>query len=197
LNRTALPVHACLCRPACARRAGKHGRQAAPICACLCVARRQVAKATGRRRQVAYKLWELYPNPGAKGRALWPPTTGTPAGTGGGPRARGGGPSLRRAGGDTRGQQHATDGPRGVQGWGLPRARRGTGIWPGRKTATTRRRPAWHTGHCSMSTPVSRRIRAATGFVVSSAERRPRPSREHGAGGAIRGLRHMRIAGTQ
>ena len=35
------------------------------------------------------------------------------------------------------------------------------------------------------------------GFVVSSAERRPRPSREHGAGGAIRGLRHMRITGTQ
>jgi len=35
------------------------------------------------------------------------------------------------------------------------------------------------------------------GFVGSSAERRPQPSREHGAGGAIRGLRHMRITGTQ
>ncbi len=37
--------------------------------------------------------------------------------------------------------------------------------------ATTRRRPAWHTGHWPMSTPVQRNIRAATGFVVSSAER--------------------------
>jgi hypothetical protein len=35
------------------------------------------------------------------------------------------------------------------------------------------------------------------GFVVSSAERCPRPSREHGAGGASRGLRHMRITRTQ
>jgi hypothetical protein len=41
--------------------------------------------------------------------------------------------------------------------------------------------------------PGNRRL----GLVVSSAERRPRPSREHGAGGAIRGLRHMRITGTQ
>jgi len=124
-----------------------HGRQAAPGCACLCVARRQVAKAclcdarrqeTGRRRQVAYKLWGLYPNPGAKGRALWPPTTGTPAGTGGGPRAKGGSPDPRRAGGDTRGhtppaahrgvETRGASGARradsrGVQGWGRDLAR--------------------------------------------------------------------------
>ena len=59
--------------------------------------------------------------PWAKGRALWPPTTGTPAGTGGGPRvdrgwteggprARGGSPGFRRVGGDARGQRHATGG---------------------------------------------------------------------------------------
>jgi len=52
---------------------------------------------------------------------------------------------------------------RGVQGWGLPRARRGTGSWPGRRTATRRRRPAWHTGHWPMSTPVKRNMRVATG----------------------------------
>ncbi len=34
-----------------------------------------------------------------------------------------------------------------------------------------RRRPAWHTGHWPMSTPVKRNRRVATGFVVSSAER--------------------------
>ena len=39
----------------------------------------------------------------------------------------------------------------------------GAGIWPGRRTATRRSRPAWHTGHRVMSTPVSRSIRAATG----------------------------------
>ncbi len=51
-------------------------------------------------------------------------------------------------------------------------SRAGTGRWPGRKTATTRRRPACHAGHCPMSTPIYWNRRAATAS---------------GAGGAFRG----------
>ena len=59
-------------------------------------------------------------------------------------------------------------------------SRAGVGRWPGRKTATTRRRPAWHTGHCSMSTPVTRSMRAATGSGAAGVS----------GGRAARGARH-------
>ena len=42
-------------------------------------------------------------------------------------------------------------------------SRAGAGMWSGRKRATTRRRPAWHTGQRVMSTPVTRNMREATG----------------------------------
>jgi len=67
------------------------------------------------------------------------------------------------------GRRHEGHTGRDRRAHGVSRA--GAGIWPGPKTATTRRRPAWHTGHRVRSRPVSRSIRAATGFVVSSAER--------------------------
>ncbi len=41
-------------------------------------------------------------------------------------------------------------------------SRTGAGNWPGRKTATRRRCPAWHTGHRVRSTSVSRHIRTTT-----------------------------------
>ncbi len=102
--------------------------------------------------------------PWGQGKDFGTARLGETRGTGGGPRARGVSPSLGMASGAPRGT-HVAVPPRGA--WcgcdGQKDRKRqthkvssaGAGIWPGRNTETTRRRLAWHTGHCSRSTPTA------------------------------------------
>ncbi len=106
--------------------------------------------------------WKGFPTPdGADG----------PAGCGWADRG-GGDKALRMSGRDLRdaevsvpprraGRRPEYQAGRGGRAHDVSRA--GTGVWPGLKTARIRRRPAWHTGHSSMSTPVRRSMRAAAG----------------------------------
>ena len=81
--------------------------------------------------------------------------TGVDRGPGEAVRASGGPAETRGASGTRRADA------REVQGWGRDLARP--------EDSDDAQAPAWHTGHCPMSTPVKRRMRVATGSGPASA----------------------------